>query len=171
MTCEIEIEKNFTTRTDREGRKFDIKEVADKIHETVMDHLKCPYETSVNLLLTDNDSIHEINKNMRDIDRETDVLSFPCFDYSSPADFSDVENDAGIWEPETGELLLGDIVISTEKAEEQAANFGHSVLREYAFLMVHSLLHLTGFDHIEEEDRLIMEEKQREIMELLNISR
>jgi len=171
MTCEIEIEKNFTLSTDREGKEFDVQKFADRVHEGVMDILKCPYETSVNLLLTDNASIREINRDMRNIDSETDVLSFPCNQYDAPADFSRVEDICDIWDPESGELLLGDIVINTERAIEQAEAFGHSVLREYAFLMVHSLLHLTGYDHMVEEDARVMEEKQREIMEYLKISR
>ena len=77
-----------------------------------------------------------------------------------------LEND-----PETGELLLGDIVISKEKVIAQAEEYGHSVKREYAFLIAHSVLHLSGYDHMEEEERLVMEERQREIMEKVQILR
>ena len=73
--------------------------------------------------------------------------------------------------PETGELLLGDIVISAEKVLEQAAEYGHSVKREYAFLIAHSMLHLSGYDHMEPEEAAVMEQKQREILETLGITR
>ncbi len=87
-------------------------------------------------------------------------------EYDSPSDFSHVEElFADCFNPETGELLLGDIMISVDKVEEQAEKYGHSQTRELAFLAAHSMLHLLGYDHMEDSERLIMEEKQSQILE------
>ena len=150
---------------------FDPKDTAERVLEFTMDYLGCPYEADVNLLLTDDDAIHEINKEQRGIDRATDVLSFPMEDYPTPGDFTFLEEVSDCFHPESGELLLGDIVISGDRVVEQAKNYGHSTLREFAFLMVHSLLHLMGYDHMEPEDAKIMEKKQAEILESLGIKR
>ena len=92
-------------------------------------------------------------------------------EYESPADFSSLEEDDSNFDPETGELILGNIVISKEKVLAQAEEYGHSVKREFAFLIAHSMLHLLGYDHMEEDERLVMEEKQRSILENLGIER
>ena len=120
----------------------------------------------MNVILTDNEAIREINREHRGIDAPTDVLSFPMVDYERPSDFDHVENAAeDYFNPETGELMLGDIVISVDKVEEQAEKYGHSQTRELAFLVAHSMLHLCGYDHMEEEGRLLMEARQNEILE------
>lgn len=150
---------------------FDPKDTAERVLEFTMDYLGCPYEADVNLLLTDDDAIHEINKEQRGIDRATDVLSFPMEDYPTPGDFTFLEEVSDCFHPESGELLLGDIVISGDRVVEQAENYGHSTLREFAFLMVHSLLHLMGYDHMEPGDAKIMEKKQAEILDSLGIKR
>lgn len=147
------------------------KEVADRVINAALDYEKCPYEAEISLTLTDNESIHEINKEFREIDRPTDVLSFPMVDYEEAGDFDFLESTDEYFNPETGELMLGDIVISLDKVEEQAEAYGHSVLREYAFLIAHSMLHLMGYDHMEEDEAAIMEKKQNEILELLGIGR
>ena len=139
--------------------------------ETALDILGCPYEAEVSLLLTTNEEIHRMNLEFRDVDRPTDVLSFPMIDFAVPGNFDGLEEREGCFDPETGELSLGDIVISKEKVLSQAEAYGHSVLREYAFLIVHSVLHLTGYDHMEPSERSVMEEQQRRIMEALNILR
>ncbi|WP_337411940.1 rRNA maturation RNase YbeY, partial [[Ruminococcus] torques] len=113
----------------------------------------------------------EINRMQRQIDRATDVLSFPMADYETPGDFSHLDEDAGLFHPDTGELMLGDIVISVDKVFEQAEEYGHSLLREYAFLIAHSMLHLFGYDHMEEVERKELEMHQKKIMELVNITR
>ena len=113
--------------------------------ETALDILGCPYEAEVSLLLTTNEEIHRMNLEFRDVDRPTDVLSFPMIDLRS-REFDGLEEREDCFDPETGELSLGDIVISKEKVLSQAEVYGHSVLREYAFLIVHSVLHLTGYD-------------------------
>ncbi len=134
-----------------------------------LDYLEVPYESEVNLLLTDNAGIKLLNNQFREIDKATDVLSFPMNDFSSPLDFTQEETLS--FHPESGELLLGDIVISTEKVEEQRKEFGHSQTREYAFLIIHSVLHLLGYDHLEENERKVMEAKQKEILDFLQIKR
>lgn len=147
------------------------EETARLAIETALDVLGCPYETEVNLLLTTSEQIREMNREFRDIDRATDVLSFPMIDFPAPGNFEGLEERDDCFDPETGELTLGDIVISKEKVLEQAEAYGHSVLREFAFLIVHSVLHLTGYDHMEDEERACMEARQREIMEQADILR
>ena len=150
---------------------FDFLKVAEDVMETVLDQEGCPYESQVCLVLTDNETIHKTNLEYRQIDRATDVLSFPMLEYETPGDFSFVEEEAEAFNPESGELMLGDIVISKEKVLAQAEAYGHSPKREFAFLIAHSMLHLFGYDHMEEEERLVMEERQREIMEKVQILR
>lgn len=147
------------------------EEIAREVAEEALDYTGCPYEAQVNLLLTMNGQIQEMNREFRGIDAPTDVLSFPMAEYAYPRDFDGLESQPDCFDPESGELVLGDIVISKEKVISQAEEFGHSLRREYAFLIAHSMLHLTGYDHMEEEERLDMEEKQREILDRLNILR
>ena len=150
---------------------FDCQALAREVINGALEYIHCPYEVQVNLLLTMNDEIHEMNRDFRNIDRATDVLSFPMLEYETPGDFSHFESEEDCFDPETGELLLGDIVISKEHVLAQAEAYAHSPKREFAFLIVHSMLHLFGFDHMEEEERMIMEAKQREIMEKVQILR
>ena len=152
--------------------EFDYASLAEKVVNACLDYAKFPYEAEVNLTLTDNEGIHTINKEFRQIDRPTDVLSFPMLSYETPGDFAFLdEEDCEDFNPDTGEALLGDIVISVEKVLEQAENFGHSIEREYAFLITHSMLHLFGYDHMTEEEASVMESKQTEILNELNILR
>ena len=151
---------------------FDIREVAELVVDAVLEHEKCPYEAEISLLLTHNDEIHEMNLEHRGIDRATDVLSFPMLDFDHPGDFSIIDEEtADVFDPESGELMLGDIVISVDKVLEQAQEYGHSPKREYAFLIAHSMLHLCGYDRMNDEERKVMEEKQRAIVEKNNILR
>lgn len=145
--------------------------LAKEVIEASLDYVKCPYEAEVNLLLTMNEEIHQMNKEFRGIDRATDVLSFPMVDYEVAGEFDFLEERDDCFHPETGELLLGDIVISKEKVLAQASEYGHSVKREYAFLIAHSMLHLSGYDHMEEAERIQMEHMQREILNKLSILR
>ena len=147
------------------------KEIAEEVVEGALDYIGCPYEAEVNLLLTMNEQIHEMNLEFREIDRPTDVLSFPMLNYEEAGNFDFLEDCVEAFDPESGELVLGDIVISKEKVLAQAEEYGHSPRREYAFLIAHSVLHLCGYDHMEEEERLVMEQKQREILEKLEILR
>lgn len=147
------------------------KELAEKVINAALDYADCPYETEVNLLLTMNNEIQEMNCNFREIDRPTDVLSFPMIDYEEAGNFDFLEEVMDAFHPESGELMLGDIVISKEKVISQAEEYGHSIEREYAFLIAHSMLHLFGYDHMEDDERLEMEQKQKEILEILQIVR
>ena len=151
---------------------FDVEQLLKTVTLEVLDTEQCPYEASVSLLLTDDESIREINKEFREIDKSTDVLSFPALDFDVPGDFSLIkENDSSYFDLETGELLLGDIMISLEHAHKQAEEYDHSFRREIAFLITHSLLHLCGYDHMEDGERLVMEEKQESILQGLGITR
>ena len=115
---------------------------------------RCPCEISV--IFTDNEKIHALNRQYRAVDRPTDVLSFPLFD-------EEVEGEP---------LALGDIVLSLEKAQEQATEYGHSFEREVAFLVVHSMLHLLGYDHeTSRDDEKEMFFRQEEIMKFLNLGK
>lgn len=159
MTINIEYEAE---------RKLDLpwEEIIRTVVEDALDYENCPYEAEVNVILTDNEDIRSINQQFRNIDRPTDVLSFPMVDYDEPSDFDHLEDMPGdYFNPETGELLLGDIVISVDKVIEQAESYGHSETRELAFLVAHSMLHLFGYDHMEDEERITMEKKQEEILE------
>lgn len=147
------------------------REIAERAVESALDVVKCPYEAQVSLLLTMNTQIQEMNKEFRGIEKPTDVLSFPMIEYTAPGEFDFLEERDDCFDPETGELTLGDIVISKEKVMAQAEEYGHSALREYAFLIVHSILHLVGYDHMEEDERKAMEKMQNEIMDVLNIIR
>lgn len=160
----------------------EIGEEVDFSYDTVVEQVicrsvemeKCPYGCEVNVTITDNEGIRNLNREFRELDVPTDVLSFPMVEYREPADFSALEEDdviAGNFNPETGELLLGDIVISLERAREQAEEYGHSLKREICFLVAHSMLHLFGYDHREDAERLQMEEKQEQILQSLGITR
>lgn len=150
---------------------FDYEDIAKKVIEASLDFEDFPYEVEVSLTITDNDRIHEINKEFRDTDRPTDVLSFPLLEYSSAGDFSFLDEVDDCFNPDTGEVMLGDIIISIDKVKEQAKSYGHSVLREYAFLITHSMLHLMGYDHMTEDEAKDMENRQRKILEDLGIGR
>lgn len=151
---------------------FSVEDTVRDVMVAVLDSENCPYESEINVLLTDNEGIHVFNKQYRDIDRPTDVLSFPNLSYEAPSDFETAaENEADCFNPETGELVLGDIIISVDKVKEQAENYGHSEKREFAFLVAHSMLHLCGYDHMEEAEAKQMEEKQEAILSKLGITR
>lgn len=169
MTVFIENENNAEFKFDYE------KLIKDVIEETVA-YVDCPFEVNVEVTITDNESIREINKEQREMDKATDVLSFPLIDYEMAGDFSfleDTENDFAYdyFEPDTGELMLGDIVVSSEKVYAQAEEYGHSIKRELGFLIAHSMLHLFGYDHMEEDERVEMERMQGEILDRLGITR
>lgn len=146
---------------------FDYMKLYESAVDTTLDEEGCPYEVSVSLIITDDEQIRVINKENRDIDAATDVLSFPMIEYSTPSDFSLLEESGENFDPESGELLLGDIVLSAQRVEAQAKEYGHDIQREYAFLIVHSMLHLCGYDHMDDGDRRLMEERQKIIMNKL----
>ena len=151
---------------------FSEQEVAEAVITETLDYEDCPYEVQVNIILTNNEEIHQINLEHRGVDAPTDVLSFPMIEYAYPSDFTVLEAEGmDSFDPDTGELLLGDIVISVDKVIEQSEKYNHDVKREYAFLIAHSMLHLFGYDHMEELERETMEHKQEEILSRLNITR
>jgi probable rRNA maturation factor len=152
--------------------EFDCEKLQKRVIEACLDYEGCPYEAEVSILLTDDANIRDINKEFRDIDSPTDVLSFPANEYETPGDFSNLEeNCMDCFHPETGELLLGDIVISVERAILQAKEYGHSVEREIAFLTAHSMFQLFGYDHMEDDERIKMEEMQKDVLDKLQIYR
>jgi probable rRNA maturation factor len=129
------------------------------------------YEVSV--IFIDNEQIREINKNYRNIDNETDVLSFPMLEYESQKVFKDMYLNYSFGESDLneGRLVLGDIALSLEKAMEQSRDYGHSFLREAAYLTVHSVLHLLGYDHMQEEDKKLMRTREEEMLQKFDIIR
>lgn len=150
---------------------FDYESLIQTVVRYALDYEACPYEAEVNVVLTDDPSICEINREYRQMDRPTDVLSFPMLEYVNPGNFDGLEDMDEYFNPETGELVLGDIMISLEKVKEQAKEYGHSQQRELGFLVAHSMLHLFGYDHMEQQDRDEMERRQSEILDHLGICR
>lgn len=161
------------SETDKDKElSFDAEKVAADVIMEALSFEKCPYEAEVSILLSDNEGIRRLNREHRGIDAPTDVLSFPNVDYKSPADFSALEDTAeDYFNPESGELVLGDIAINVERVYGQALEYGHSTLREYAFLIAHSMLHLLGYDHMEEDEAEVMETRQEEILKRIGINR
>jgi probable rRNA maturation factor len=155
------------------GQEFDFPyvQLAEDVVNAAMDAEDFPYEAEVNVLLVTREEIHRINMEQRQIDAPTDVLSFPLIAYPAAGDFSKVEEDSDNFNPDTGEALLGDIILCVDKIKEQAAEYGHSERREYAFLILHSMLHLFGYDHMTEQEAAIMEQKQRNILEDMQVFR
>ena len=148
----------------------DYEKIAREVILQALEEEGCPYECEIGLTLVNDDSIREINKEYRNIDRSTDVLSFPMLEYPAPADFDFLEeaDDSASaddsFNPDTGELMLGDIIISVDHVMAQAEQYGHSIQREYAFLIAHSMLHLMGFDHMTPEEAQVMETEQEKIL-------
>ena len=137
---------------------YDLKKETDKLYELLAFALKREKLDNVefNVIFVDSNTIHDINKTYRNVDRVTDVISFALEDNKT------IELD---------HRLLGDIYICVERAEEQAKEYGHSFLRELAFLTIHGLLHLLGYDHMEKEEEKIMFQKQEDILNELGIRR
>ncbi|AVK49891.1 MULTISPECIES: rRNA maturation RNase YbeY [Clostridium] len=132
-------------------------------------NMKC----EISLLFVDNNEIKEINNETRGINRETDVLSFPMLEYEDKKVFKDMYKDYKFsqFDFDGDELVLGDIVLSLEKALEQSKEFNHSYEREASYLVVHSVLHLLGYDHMEDDDKIIMRSREEDILNKLNIIR
>lgn len=137
---------------------YDLKKETDKLYELLAFALKREKLDNVefNVIFVDSNTIHDINKTYRNVDRVTDVISFALEDNKT------IELD---------HRLLGDIYICVERAEEQAKEYGHSFLRELAFLTIHGLLHLLGYDHMEKEEEQIMFQKQEDILNEFGIRR
>ncbi|WP_299996264.1 rRNA maturation RNase YbeY [uncultured Clostridium sp.] len=146
-----------------------INEVCEK--SLMAEEMNIPYQIS--LLFVDNEEIRSINKETRGIDKATDVLSFPMLDYPKDKVFKDVYKNIKFNEIylDGDELVLGDMVLSLEMAREQSLEYNHSFNREVCYLVVHSILHLLGYDHMEDEEKKIMRKREEEILESLNITR
>ena len=163
--------------TDNRQEKLNVDEEFINSLEAVCDFVlkkegvNCKYQIS--LLFVDNEEIREINRETRNIDRATDVLSFPMLDYPNKKFFKDVYIDYNFDETflDGDELVLGDIVLSLERALEQSEEYNHSYKREVSYLVEHSILHLLGYDHMEEDDKAIMRKREEELLGELKISR
>lgn len=145
----------------------ELRSLIKKVLKNGLNFMEFEENCEISILLVDNHEIHQLNKLHRDIDRPTDVLSFPMFEYDEDGEIDISECDFG----ENGEILLGDIVISLERAKEQADEFGHSFEREVGFLTAHSLLHLLGYDHMEKDEETEMFELQEEILKICDLPR
>lgn len=148
------------------------EKIVRDIIEASLDFLKCPYECEINVIFTGHSGIQEINAEYRGIDAPTDVLSFPLIDYETPGNFCRLElNPEDYFNQDTGELMLGDIILNVDRIAEQAEQFGHTKRRELAFLTAHSMLHLAGYDHIDDSEREKMEILQEEILTMKGYTR
>lgn len=162
------IEENTEFKTD-----FDKQKVAEDVVGEVLKKEGCPFEVEVDILITDSEEVREYNKEYRDIDKTTDVLSFPNIDWEAPADFENIDEEELEMSinPETELTILGEICLNKDRIISQAEEYGHSVKREYAFLIAHSMLHLLGYDHMEEGEAKVMEEKQDMYLSEIGITR
>ena len=163
----IDFENESSTELD-----LDLYEIAQDVVSCALDYMECPYEAQVSILITDNDEIHRINLEQRGLTVRPTYFLSRWLNMRRRGDFGFLEEGGeDCFEPDSGELMLGDIVISADKVISQAEEYGHSRKREYAFLIAHSMLHLMGFDHMTEEDAKEMERLQEEILSQLHISR
>ncbi len=151
----------------------ELTEAVRRVAEHALEYESFGFDAEISVIFVDNERIREINKEHRGTDRATDVLSFPMLEFdpakSAPENVLEL-SDCDL--NENGAVILGDIVISLERAAEQAAEYGHSLLREVAFLTAHSMLHLLGYDHVDDEHQArIMFKKQEEILQDLGYTR
>ncbi|MCD8391274.1 MAG: rRNA maturation RNase YbeY [Firmicutes bacterium] len=155
--------------TEDEQDKIDVTdetlELVKTVCEAVLREEECDFDAEISVTFTDNEKIRVLNREYRGIDRATDVLSFPMLEFDGD------EADA-CYDCDGDYVMLGDIVLSLERAKEQAEEYGHSLRRETAFLTAHSMLHLLGYDHVDDEaGEKIMIEKQNKVLNSLNITR
>lgn len=159
---------------------FDKEEVARAVCEKVLEQEGCPLPAEVSLSYVGDEEIRSINSACRGLDQSTDVLSFPNLPFEGaggPGDWgllTDAEGgtmQADFMDPESGRLLLGDIVLNLNRTASQAQEYGHSRKREFAFLIAHSMLHLCGYDHMTPEDAAVMFARQESVLAALQITR
>lgn len=141
------------------------EELIKQVIDAALKHENFIHDCFVSVTVTDNENIKKINSEQRGIDRETDVLSFPILEFDSGVM---IENAGDIFEDK---LILGDIVISLEKVTEQSCEYGHSFERELGYLVCHSVLHLLGYDHENDDERAVMRQKEEATLEKLGITR
>ncbi len=156
-------------RNEQDKLRLDLKtkRIVKKAIKKSLDFMEFGTRFEISVMFVDDEEIRKLNKMHRDIDRSTDVLSFPMFEYDENGEIIKEFADFN----KKGELLLGDIVISLEHAEKQAEEYGHSFQREVGFLTVHSMLHLFGYDHMNEEDEKEMFSYQEEILNEMGLER
>ena len=142
-----------------------LQELVTKVVETSLEYEKFNKKTEISVLFVDNEQIKEINNDFRKIDSATDVLSFPMLSFDGTKIIEDIGDSY------LGTVVLGDIVLSLEKAEAQAEEYGHSYEREVGFLVCHSVLHLLGYDHENDDERAVMREKEDAILEKIGLTR
>lgn len=166
MTFYVENETDFVF-------PFDINQLIEDLTKETLRYENVKFsDVCVNVSFCDDEEIKSVNSEFRNIDNSTDVLSFPAIDTETLQHLNDLTGDEiDYFDPETHELILGDILISVEHVQAQAELYNHSIKRETAFLIAHSLLHLLGYDHMEDSERKIMEDKQEEILSNLHITR
>lgn len=145
-----------------EFETYGFEQIVKKVVAEVLDIHNITKNVEISVVFTDDEEIHSINKEFRNIDNSTDVLSFPQYEYSSPGDVTEIEDSC---------LILGDIIISLEHAKTQAEEYNHSINREIGYLAAHSMLHLLGYDHMIEDDKSLMREKEETIMNNANLTR
>lgn len=155
-------------------------EVSDEIEKNIVNIIeyalqeeKVNIPCEVSIIFVDNEKIKEINNENRNIDKVTDVLSFPMLDYEKGKVFKDIYKDFNFSyvDLDDGSLVLGDIVLSLEKAKEQSLEFNHSFIREVIYLTIHSVLHLLGYDHMEEDEKSVMRKREEQILEKFHLTR
>jgi probable rRNA maturation factor len=145
----------------------ELRQTVEDVCNAVLESEECDFDAQISITLVDNEAIREINNEQRGIDRATDVLSFPMLEFDENGDCLDAD-----YETDGDFIVLGDIVISMERAREQSIEYGHSFRREIAFLTAHSMLHLLGYDHVDDPvGEKIMFEKQEKVLQSLNITR
>lgn len=154
----IEINYNKIEKMERE------EVIIKKVVQAVLEEEKIVHDLYINITLTNNEEIHIINKQYREVDRPTDVLSFPMYEREEIPELRKKDNIFA-------EEILGDIIISIPKVREQAEEYGHSFERELAYLTTHGMLHLLGYDHMIDEEKEQMRKREEEILEKLNITR
>ncbi|MCI8388544.1 MAG: rRNA maturation RNase YbeY [Clostridiales bacterium] len=153
----------FTNEQDKEPVTAELRTLVKAAVYTALEYEDFGRSAEISVTFTDNEGIREINREHRDIDSATDVLSFPMMSEDDSESDTDRAN---------GAVMLGDIVLSLERAREQSVEFGHSYTREVAFLTVHSVLHLLGYDHLTSEaDDADMRARQNTVLEIMGIKR
>ena len=157
----------------REEIGEDLKKSIEESIRTTLDHQGFLHDAEVSVLLVDDEAIRAINLDTRNVDNATDVLSFPMIDYEPGKTYKDLYlgHEFGAEFFDGDELVLGDVVISMERAREQSEEYGHSLKREVCYLVVHSILHLLGYDHMDEGERNKMRAAEEEILGTLKITR
>lgn len=146
--------------------EINLEEIVKKCAEKAFELENVGFDTEISVTLTNNDGIRRINAEYRNIDSETDVLSFPQFDFETPSQFDEDELFL-----DEGAVMLGDIVLSKDKIFEQAEEYGHGVVRETAYLTVHSLMHLLGYDHMTDDEKSVMRSHEEAVLSALGYTR